>query len=558
MFKLLLAYQWWRVRQYFRTKRGAKMATAGLFAAVFVGVGAGIYAFFHEGFLYIGREPYYRDAFTLYVYELYLLIIFFLALMGGAASMVFSLFRTKSDNWIIGSPAYRILPAHVLLKIFLQTIWPLLLIVLPGLLAAHTVYGLTPAKIIIAVVAIAVWLLSLTMALFAAIIFLAVMLRTLEKIIPTGILRLNFLAVMLGLSILLAAFFIGRNLAQADLGDLFRIGEFNRTAVDAAVIAKEFTWLPSHPAAQFIFALVEDNSGGALKSGGWLAAMFAAAIALWFWARVYFLPVWQRLEEGGYVAGRAQNRKKYSSAFFRRGPMRAVYEKEYIVAARSWRNVAWFFFLFLLWLMQAGANMVLGRFLSADRPDIAAMPVMAVSFQVATAAFFLSALVLRFVFPAFSAERRTAWILAVAPVSFRKIFWAKYLFYSPLFLALGLMVNYLNAGILGLPLAWFLAGYSILTAASIFIITFGFFLGAVFPNFSTDDPSALSTTLPGLAFIVGALSYGAAGSYVLYYAAQTGRTGAIWGYLLLAAVLSAAMLKIAPRKLEQMDFIKSN
>ena len=128
----------------------------------------------------------------------------------------------------------------------------------------------------------------------------------------------------------------------------------------------------------------------------------------------------------------------------------------------------------------------------------------------------MCAFALRFVFPSFSVEKKTLWILESAPLTFRKIFLSKYAFYTSLFLVVGLLMEYIN--ILILRVSFISASYSLFLfiSAIIFIITLALSMGAIFPSQDSDDPEAVSTSMSGLFFTALSLLYGAISTFILY------------------------------------------
>jgi ABC-2 type transport system permease protein len=177
--------------------------------------------------------------------------------------------------------------------------------------------------------------------------------------------------------------------------------------------------------------------------------------------------------------------------------------------------------------------------------------------QFVTVCFFISAFVLRFAFPAFSTERRTAWILASAPLKPGRIFWIKLAFYLVVFALLGGLVAYVNVSALGLSIGLSALTLTLFFTAVIFITVLGVSLGALFPNFETDDPAMLSTSLPGLAFIVISLAYAALGAFMLFIILTRGLSLPTVIFELATVFAVAVLLYAAPRALERIDYIKS-
>lgn len=164
---------------------------------------------------------------------------------------------------------------------------------------------------------------------------------------------------------------------------------------------------------------------------------------------------------------------------------------------------------------------------------------------------------MRFALPSFSTEQKTAWIIASAPVDLGKLFWSKFWFYSAIFLALGLGVSVLNFSLLGLSFASIGISIFLFAIAIIFVTTLGLALGAIFPNFDTDDPQALSTSLPGLAFTLGSLGYGAIGAVLLYNSAIIGSVVYLVWFLILSLATIAILLYKAPNAIRNIEFIRN-
>jgi hypothetical protein len=201
---------------------------------------------------------------------------------------------------------------------------------------------------------------------------------------------------------------------------------------------------------------------------------------------------------------------------FTGGNVVALFKKEALVSSRNWKGVLWFCFLFLIWLLQIGMNVIVNSHIHRYELDISQKKITFQIIQYIIAIYFMSAFTLRFVFPSFSVEKKTAWILASAPLNFKKIFFGKYLFYSIFFVSLGVLMSFINSGVLGLSFTHAFYLMLLFITTIIFIVTVGIVLGALFPSTETDDPEAISTSMSGLSFTALALIYGAISDGVLY------------------------------------------
>jgi hypothetical protein len=91
---------------------------------------------------------------------------------------------------------------------------------------------------------------------------------------------------------------------------------------------------------------------------------------------------------------------------------------------------------------------------------------------------------------------------------------------------------------------------------TVFVVTLGLVLGAIFPNFDTDDPEVLGTSLPGLAFVFGSLIYGGLGAGAYYYYLSRGYGFTLVLFELITVALVGFMLVATPRLLRRIEFVR--
>lgn len=189
--------------------------------------------------------------------------------------------------------------------------------------------------------------------------------------------------------------------------------------------------------------------------------------------------------------------------------------------------------------------------------------------NLALAGFVLSAVAVRFAFPAISLEGRAFWIVQSAPVSLRALVWSKFwMIFIPLLL-LGELLVYLSNLMLHAP-AWMMA----LSLATVALMTFGIAaigvgLGALYPNFSYENAAEIPTSFGGaiamilsVAFIAAAVMIQAWPVYLLATASlHHGRIaaptlGIIAPPMAVVASLTALVvifsLRLGIRRLEQL------
>jgi ABC-2 type transport system permease protein len=127
--------------------------------------------------------------------------------------------------------------------------------------------------------------------------------------------------------------------------------------------------------------------------------------------------------------------------------------------------------------------------------------------NLAMAAFVLSAVAVRFVFPAVSAEGAAFWIIRSSPVSMRDFLWAK--FWT------GLAPVLLLAEALTITSNHFLGAdpfLKVVGALAIFFMTFGLVglaagMGAIYPRFNAENLTQVAGSYGGIAFMVVAVLF---------------------------------------------------
>jgi len=113
------------------------------------------------------------------------------------------------------------------------------------------------------------------------------------------------------------------------------------------------------------------------------------------------------------------------------------------------------------------------------------------------AGFVLSAVAIRFAFPAVSLEGKAFWVLQTLPISLRSLLWSKFwLNFVPL-LVLGELLVFFSNLLLRVP-SWMMA----LSLVTVFLMTFGIAaigvgVGALYPKFNFDNAAEIPTSFGG-------------------------------------------------------------
>ena len=123
------------------------------------------------------------------------------------------------------------------------------------------------------------------------------------------------------------------------------------------------------------------------------------------------------------------------------------------------------------------------------------------------AGFVLSAIAIRFAFPAVSLEGKAFWLLQTAPISLRTLLWSKFwLSFVPLLL-LGEVLILCSNLLLKVP-GWMMT----LSLITMFLMTFGIAaigvgLGALYPNFNYENAAEIPTSFGGAVCMIFSIGF---------------------------------------------------
>ncbi|MBI5247672.1 MAG: hypothetical protein HY923_10860 [Elusimicrobia bacterium] len=127
--------------------------------------------------------------------------------------------------------------------------------------------------------------------------------------------------------------------------------------------------------------------------------------------------------------------------------------------------------------------------------------------NVGTAGFVLSALGLRFTFPAISLEGRSWWVLRSAPIDVGGVMREKFLFSAIPILLIAVTLSLMTNWILDADrfTAWLSFGALVTVALAICSMGVGF--GALFPNFQVENIHQIESSVGGFVFMAACLFY---------------------------------------------------
>lgn len=550
MLKLFLTFQFNKLREYFVTRTAAKLITSLLFLVVLLFIGSTIYFFFISGFRFIAAETEegVRLTLTLFIYELFLLILSGVIIFSATVSGLFNLFKGESNTWIMSTPGYKIFPKMVLYRTSVASLIPLLIMFVPAMVAFNTMYHLQYLSFLCIGISVVLFLILYNAITLLMLLFVSLCYYKLSRVFKS--LRFSFGGLIGILLILIGSLItiVWNAIGTVDLVKLFRAEEITEE-LGLSTVGEHFRLLPSHPFAMEIISWQSGALGMAIGYFSVLLIITIVSVLAWWKFSTLFYPLWQKFQEGtsGITHGKGKITLSKTPYYFTGSSTLALFKKEMLASSRNYKGVLWFSFLSFIWLMQIATNVILGHTIQRYQPDLSQKLIMLQVIQFIIAIYFISSFTLRFVFTSLSAEKKTIWILASAPLKFTKIFFSKYFFYLSIFVTMGVLMSYINSVVLGVSLYNALYFMILLVAAIVFIVTTGLSFGALFPNKETDDPEVISTSIPGLSFTALSLIFGALTDYILYLSLEANTVSWIILYLCVVGVIVASLLTKVPR-----------
>ena len=548
MLNLFLSFQLKKIARFFKTKTVAKIITSSLFLGVLLFLASGIYFFFYASFRYIGFviEEELRLPITLFIYENFLLIISLVIFVSSLIFGVFHLFKSKNDSWLIASPGYSTFPYFVFLQNMASSAWPLFIIFLPGMVAFVSfftlpIFGFFAVTLAVLLLLVIIVSFSLTLLVCAGYLY-----YFLSKKMPIIVFNFTGFIGSLFLFFFIFIYSVWNSLKNIDLVSLFKAEDLSGV-ISLAEIGSYFRMFPSHPFAEILLGLQIKDTNAVVSSLFVLTIYAIICSVLWYKASPLYYPIWQRFQEGDNNTQGGKNIFARKAFLFTGGQTLALFKKEGLVLSRNSKGLMWFSFLFLIWLAQIGSHVILERNIQKNTPDLTTSLVLLESFEFLIAVYFICAFTLRFVFPAFSMEKKLLWLLGSAPINFNRIFRSKLVFYIILFSSIGLLMNFISASVLAVPIDHAITTTVLFISTILLIVTLGLSLGALFPSHETDDPEIISTSMSGLFFTLTSLIYGSISTYILYQSLLTKTNELVIVFSLFTLLICGALIFLTPK-----------
>jgi len=270
-------------------------------------------------------------------------------------------------------------------------------------------------------------------------------------------------------------------------------------------------WLPTTWITGAMLPLLGAREGDPAFSLGLLwttaAALFLSSAAL---VERTYLRAWTKAQEGGRRPGHGGSlleRIERMAGFLPRVP-RLLLAKDlsiFLRDASQWSQLVLIGALVVIYVYNFTALPI-----AENTPLGIVLRDVATFFNLGLAAFVVTSVAVRFVFPTISLEGRSWWILRTAPVSLDRLWWSKFwIGFGPL-VVLGEILVVLTNHLLGVnPLATavFAATLVPLVAA---IVAMGLGFGASYPRLDTQNAAQIATGFGAIVYMVSALGLVAA------------------------------------------------
>jgi len=494
MFKLLIS------PKFVGFRNGLKRPRSNIKIKIVTLIGAGIlfwlvlFFLFYRVLSYFSSQEIIGDILARHLLAMVLLIFFSLLIFSHIITALSNLYLSQDLELCHSLPAT--LTEIFLSRCFFTVIdssWMLLVFGLPVMMAYGFVYHAGPD-----------YYLSLIYVSFPLIIIAAslgiMVIMVLVRFFPAQRTRdiIMFLSVILIVILyLLFRFLRPERLVNPDT--FVSIAEYL-----SALKAPDSPYLPSHWATDLLWTRLTRYTGSQILNHLllWSTAFAMVVIDIWMAGLIYF---------SGF--SKAQEAKRRS----RTG--RRILEKIVSVITRPLgpdttsliaKDVRTFFRDNSQWsqLLLLGALVVVYLYnfsvLPLERSPIKSIYLQnALSFlNIGLAGFVISALSVRFIFPAVSSEGRAFWIILSSPLSLRRFLWSKYFAYLlPMLILAEMLIIYTNYLLKVTPFMMALSTVTIFFLV-LGIVALGVGLGAVYPNFRHENIAQVATGFGGLVYMI--------------------------------------------------------
>ena len=548
MLKEFFKYQNTKFLRYFQENKMARISVTVSMLAVIGLIAFGVFYLAKLGleFTQIEKDVFMNQVGPLYIYELFLLLTGFLVFVSSIIFALLNFFKGYKNAWIMASPKYGTMLWVNSFKAINSSTWSIAIISIPLLVAAGQVFQFS---------FLAVFLSVLAVLIFAVICsLLAIMIIFIFSILMSWLKIKNFkaLALLVSAVVIYIALFIWQRVVNMNLEKIFQVD--NVVNPSLSIFTDYFSVFPSHLPAMAIFNFQLGDIMTASKYVGLLLLALFIVVLIFKFLEFKFLHIWQIFQEGPFEAKKEKEEtvKHLFQGSFPRSAEDVIYKKELLTSLRSSKNFLWFLFLAILLFAQVAVITLLDKYSNIGDNSILGENMIAL--QLAIVLFFITAFIIRFVFPSFSQESNTSWIMGSAPIKMSKVFYSKYKIFSLALIVLGILSLLLYIIPLKISLALSISLNIVILIAILTLTMLGLALGAMYINFESSDPNELSTSAPGIGFTISALAYIALTTYLFYLSVSSASYLPLVLFAVVSIIIILIFKRLAIKALEKMEY----
>lgn len=547
-FGLFLSYPGQVIKRYLSRERFTRVFTISIFLIIIALVAASIYAITFGGLNFIQTNQELREGLQVYIIQLFGILVFTLA-FGNSILVMASGFARRDYQWIATTPSFSVLAFIQLFKLLASSIWIFLAIITPVLLAIGNFTGISWFEFILSFILTVTLIITASVSGTFAYLVSIYILQGLSHLLKRNIVTQSRAILILIIFSIIAAIGIWRIAIPQDFVQFFD----GSSTSQIQTVQEQLIYLPTFGISQILHnVLFEGASFGVYYVIILFSLSIAALISLYFLIRIQYLSIWQLLQEGNYVADKSVAYRNYKPYNFPSSSIvHTIIDKELLLIWRDKKNLLWLLIVITLWGAQTAVSWRVTNNAAAYGPA-EAIPNFVYPLVLAIGLYFISALALRFVFPTFSAERKVAWILGVAPISLWNIAVGKLLIYAGLFTLIGSPLLIMNFTLLNFDFFPAVIYWLVFCLSIILIVLLAIFLSVRYPNRFSSDPETLSTTLPGLAFTSLALGGSLIISNIMYLVLEKVDLAVL--LILLITLLNLLLTSLIYRATEKFEY----
>ena len=453
----------------------------------------GMFFLFKEGFQFLKTIPLISDLVINRLFYFLFLFTFFLMLFSAILTSYSTLFSKGETDLLMSFPlSFCVIFTHKFLETSFYTSWSFIFLGIPFFSAYGAVNHLPPSFYgLMAILVIPFILLSSELGALFTLLLSRVMALKGWRIYVIGI---SVLSIPL-------LYFIYKLFSLPPITpDLFSLVK----QVFSHFRLSQHTYLPSYWIANGLFLFLKGKSGEMSKYILllYLSSFFLFLTLLSLSSRLYF-PAFSNVR--GSIREKRIVRRFSPLTFllhffdFLPRRYRALVSKDiknFFRDPRQWSQFLIFFGILAIYIL----NLRSYRYFKVAQN----FKMMVSLVNISAMGFILSTLTTRFMFPQMSLEGRRIWMIKLSSLTLKEVLWEKfYLTFTFCFIIVSILTNLTNV-FLRVPSILYLVGNILVLCMSLSLTSLSVGLGAVFPDFSSDNPARIVSGFGGtLNFMLG-------------------------------------------------------